>query len=193
MESHGIDASLGLTLAIDLLEHHQQTGELQGTISITKLLKTKRYRCIIQVEYGQVVSCTLFDDLGRRSVVDKRYLIHVDEKGGPFDWTFYPREEALSASAPVLHPSSGLPVPVSMAASTVRDDAVPVRLASELQLSWLTTWSENDIRFLHQIFSLVNGRRTIRDIKALMFRVSPGRAEKALVFLIAMKQIEIRN
>lgn len=194
METSGIDASLGLALAIDLLKQHQQTGELRGTIAITRYLTTKRYQCIIQVVQGHVVACSLIDKLNRIQPTDERYLIQVDEKNGPFDWTFYPQEEGPSSSTPVPHASSTGYLPaVPRALSLVQDNAVPFRLTPGLQLSWLTTWSEDEIRLLQQIFSLTNGKRTVHEMKLLLFRVAPATVEKALIFLIAMKQVEIRN
>ncbi|MBO0793041.1 MAG: hypothetical protein J2P36_19125 [Ktedonobacteraceae bacterium] len=190
MEHHGIDASLGLALAIELLKQQQQTGELRGRISVAQFLRIRRYQCIIQVKEGLVVSCLIIDELGRQSLADTHALIQTDEKAGPFDWTFYPYEERPPTST--LISSSASHAPMSVKAATVKDDAIPIRLVPELQLSWLTTWSNDDIPFAQQIFSLVNGKRTIRDIKALLFRASPERVEKAFVFLIAMKQVEVR-
>ncbi|HTK08799.1 MAG TPA: hypothetical protein VL485_16635 [Ktedonobacteraceae bacterium] len=192
MEQNSIDASLGLAIALDLLKQHQETGELRGNISIAQFLSTKHYRCIIQIENGQVVSCTLLDEHNQRRPADKEYLIQTDNKGGPFDWKFYQHEKALSVppTMPVpVQPSVMLPVDTS----TVRDNAVPIRLTPALQLSWLSTWNPNDIRFLQQIFSLVNGHNTIHDIKLLMFRFPPEMIEKAFIFLIAMKQVEIQG
>lgn len=196
MEQNGIDASLGLALAIDLLWQRQQTGTLRGTISITQFLRTKQYQCVIQIENGQILSCFLLDEQGQRRPADKEYLIQVDEKGGPFDWKFYPRAEATPTvpSAPVPNRSTAMQVAsASGGISPVNDDAIPVRLTPELQFSWLTTWHESEIRFLQQIFSLINGRRTVHDIKTLMFRISPEIIEKSLIFLIAMRQIEMRQ
>ena len=174
MEQNGIDASLGLALAIDLLRQHQETGTLRGIISITQLLRTKQYQCVIQIENGQIVSCFLLDERGQRRPADKEYLIQVDEKGGPFDWKFYPRAETPSTtlSAPTPNRSTAIqPALTPTGISPVNDDAIPVRLTPELQVSWLTTWHESEIRFLQQIFSLINGQRSVHDIKVLMFRV----------------------
>jgi hypothetical protein len=194
MEPNGIDASLGLALAIDLLKEHQQTGELRGNITIVQFLSAKHYRCIIRIEQGRVVSCALFDKQGQQRPINTRDLLQIDEKGGPFDWKFYPREEdpSISTSNATDH-SKMLPVPAHTGVPIMMDDSVPVRLTSELHYSWLTTWNANEIRLLQQIFMLANGQRTIREIKALMFRYSPVMIEKSLVFLIAIKQIEIRR
>jgi hypothetical protein len=196
VEQDGIDASLGLALALDLLRQHQQTGELRGEIVIVQFLKTKHYQCIIQIENGQAISCSLFDEQNQSRLIDRDYLIRVDEKSGPFDWKFYPYEKAVAPPPSTQVPARFLTTAhrsTQIDSSTLKDDAIPVRLTPELHLSWLTTWPEGDITFLQQIFSLINGERTVHDIKYLMFRASPEMIEKALVFLIAMKQIEIQR
>lgn len=192
MDQNSIDASLGLELALELLEQHQRTGELRGNISITQFLMTKHYQCIIQIEHGRVLSCILIDEKKQERPAGKEYLTRIDEKSGPFDWKFYARDNApVPTQASPTRPLPAVSMPLQV--SPVRDDSIPVRLTPELQLSWLTTWQENEIRLLHQIFALANGQRTIRDIKTILFRFPPGGIEKAFVFLIAMKQIEIRR
>lgn len=196
MEKDGIDASLGLALALDLLRQHQQTGELRGEVAIVQFLKTKQYRCIIQIENGQLVSCSLFDEYNQKRPADRDYLIRMDEKSGPFDWTFYPYQKAIAPPPSPPVPAQFLatvPGSRSIDSSQLQDDAIPFRLTRELHLSWLTSWQDNDIKLLQQIFSLINGQRSVHDIKSLMFRTSPETIEKAFVFLIALKQIEMRR
>lgn len=194
MDQNGIDASLGLALALELLKERQETGELRGTISMVHFLKEKQYWCVILLEHGRIISCSLFDKQGQRQRTDEVHLIKADENRGPFGWKFYPRAVVESSLPSPVNPALSAPQPTWLPAgiSPMRDDAIPVRLEQELQISWLTTWNENEITFLRQIFSLINGQRSVHDIKALMFRSSPEMVEKSLVFLVAMKQISIQ-
>lgn len=94
MRQDSIDVSLSLVFSLDLLSQHQQTGELHGNISVTQFLKTKRYRCVIKVESGQVVVCTIIDEQGQARSIDQEALLQIDAKKGPFTWTFYPQPKA---------------------------------------------------------------------------------------------------
>lgn len=196
MGQDSVDVSLGLVFSLELLRQHQQTGTLRGNIPVTQFLKTKRYQCLIRVESGQVVSYTLIDDQGQAHPIDQESLLRIDAKKGPFNWTFYPQPKAayspsLPTPAPAPTPST-MPVPLPAGVSTIKDNAIPVRLQPGLQLSWLTSWQESEIKFLQQLFSLINGQHTVHDIKTIMFRFPPVMIERSLIFLIAMKQIEMR-
>lgn len=192
MSQNGIDASLGLALAIDLLTQNQNTGELRASISITTFLRTKHYDCRIQIEKGRVVSCSLFDNQGVMRPTGSRFLINLDEKSGPFEWKFFSAVDTSQSTASSL-PAIQTQTSIQIDTSLVIDDAIPIRLVSELHISWLTSWHENDKNFVQQIFSLVNGKRTVREMKRLMIRAPATFIEKGLVFLIAMKQIEMRR
>ncbi len=85
----GIEASLGLASALSILKQYQETGTLQGKISIARFLKTIRCQCTIHIENGDVTSCQLVDEQGFPLLMEIDRLIQIDQKRGPFEWSFH--------------------------------------------------------------------------------------------------------
>jgi hypothetical protein len=197
MDDYSIDASLGLAMALGLLATERLTGELRASISQGFLRKTTS-QYVIQVVDGQIVSCFRIEPYAgkQRSLqipVGQDMLIQLDQRKGPFAWSFHPRHIPPQPQSSALVPASAPPAPTfPELAPAVADDAIPIRLIAELHVDWLASRPNEEQRILWLIFGLVDGQRSVREIKSLV-RFAPEIVEKGLIFLIAMHQISMRR
>jgi hypothetical protein len=188
MDNYSIDASLGLAVALELLAMQRLSGELRASISMG-VLKKHISQYIIHITDGRVVTCVRIEQpSGEQHFANQKDLIQLDQRKGPFAWSFYP-------SVPLLPPalvSVPQPPPPSAPVSAVKDNAVLIRLTPSLHLDWIENRSADEQRLLSWIFALVDGQRTVRDVKALL-SFAPETVERALMFLVAMHQISVRR
>lgn len=201
MASNGIDASLGLSPALDLLMQQQDTGELQCIISTTHMFKTKREKAVIQIRNGQVISCMIIDESNKTLPTSISALIRLDEKCGSLEWKFFPYHGAPSSAPRQLASMPTLPMPTipqhtPVVANQVgrEGEAIPERLFPELHLDWLKSLPAEQISMLQGFWPFINGKRSVRELKSLLrIRFSPETVERMLMFLIAMHHITIRR
>ncbi|BCL79822.1 hypothetical protein ccbrp13_22870 [Ktedonobacteria bacterium brp13] len=202
MDDYSIDASLGLDMALGLLARERLNGELRASISQGFLRKTTS-QYVIQVVDGQIVSCFRIEQRAgeqhageQRSLqisVSQDMLIQLDQRKGPFAWSFHPRHIPPQPQSSALVPAPAPTAPtLPETAPAVADDAIPIRLIAELHVDWLASRPNEEQRILWLIFGLVDGQRSVREIKSLL-RFAPDIVEKGLIFLIAMHQISMRR
>ncbi|WP_245994373.1 hypothetical protein [Tengunoibacter tsumagoiensis] len=120
---------------------------------------------------GKVVSCTVEDKQGQRFQINKEVLTRLDSEKGPFEWTL-----VSSSSTP----------------SAVRSEpASPhLRRVAPLELEKLDGWSYRHKMMLSLVFELIDGHRTIDDVKAAA-PLPTNVIEEAIQILLAMNVINI--
>ena len=199
MDDDDIDASVGLTMALELLASERLTGELWASISQGFLRKiTSQY--VIKVADGRIVSCFRIEQRAseQRALqipIDQNMLIQLDHRKGPFAWSFHPqtsplRQQSSQSSQSSVTSRQSPQLRSFQRAPAVDDDAIPIRLIAELHLDWLANCPNEEQIILRLVFGLVNGQRPVREIKSLL-RFAPRTVEHALIFLIAMHQISM--
>lgn len=90
-----IDASLGLTVALQILEQYQHSGLLHAFVSVRGIGKG---RGEIQLVDGKVKDCSVVDQSGQRHPLRINDFIDLEGKRGHIEWSFLP-QTAIDSSA----------------------------------------------------------------------------------------------
>lgn len=170
MDKDGIDASLGLAFSLELFKRYRRSGKVQAELHRFPGIKGRSTASLSLTE-GAVGSCYVEDSKGQRFPVAKDVLIRFDSEKGPFEWRFH-----ASAPTPSHTPSPPMPPPVGHGYAQVQvprpnmpllltDFTVPNVIAS---LDWkqLSTWTVRQQQILWTVWQLIDGKRTVGDIKA---------------------------
>jgi hypothetical protein len=171
-----IDASLGLAFSLALFEQYRKSGLLQAELHHVPGLRG-RCKGYLHLVEGKVVTCYLEDTQGQRHPVSKDMLARLDSEKGPFEWSLI----ALPAPPP-LTPREIPPRPIL-------SSPIPRRIAA-LDLEKLEGWTYRHKMMLSIVFDVIDGQRTIEDIK-VDTPLPPMIVEEALRILVALKVISI--
>lgn len=172
-----IDASVGLAFSLKLFERYRKNGILQAELHHVPGIRGRCTGYLHLVE-GKVVACSIENQQGQRSPVSKDMLLRVDSERGPFEWTLQPLPAPPTSSQRTEippRPIQGSPIPVSIA---------------HLDLEKLDGWTTRQKMMLSIVFDLIDGQRTIEDIKADA-PLPPPIVEEALRVLLSLKVITI--
>ena len=172
MNNESIDFSIGFASSLELLNTYRQDGMLYADIQRIPGIRG-RCRAWIQLAQGKVVSCFLEESDGQKHLIDTHTLSRLDAEKGPFAWTLL----SFPAPAPSVEPSSS-PLLVS---------PLPKRIAS-LDLHAMQTWSSKEKMLLRTVFAMIDGRRSVEELKASL-SLSPDTVEKVLQTLLTMHVI----
>lgn len=93
--SPAVDASLGLPIALQVLEQYQHSGLLHASVSFRGIGKG---RGEIQLVGGKVVDCSVVDREGQRHPLRINDFIDLEGKRGHIEWSFLP-QTAIDSSA----------------------------------------------------------------------------------------------
>lgn len=202
MRQDNIDASIGLTYSLRLFQHYRRTGTLQAKVHHVPGVQGECLASLF-LSQGQVTACYVEDKRGQRLPVEVEELCRVDSERGPFEWLFHaappqssappgqaPAPSASPAQAPAPPaPAAGPATPPNEAAPVLSDAHVPVAV-SALYWERLSHWTPTQKQMLYSIFKMIDGVRTIREIKAGT-ALSPQIVEDALQVLLELRTITI--
>jgi hypothetical protein len=110
-------------------------------------------------------------------------LIQLDNERGPFEWVLIP------SPAPPQPISRNLPSPGST--EPAPNSPIPQKIGI-LDLEKLEGWTHRQKMMLSIVFDVVDGQRSIEDIKTDV-PLPPNVVEEALRILLALKTIIIPN
>ena len=145
------DASVGLMFSLRAFETYRKSGTLSAEIRSVPGIRG-HCQAYLELAQGKVVSCYLIDRQGDRHTPGKELLMRLDEEKGPFNWVFRENTEQVFAE-PVVQASISR-TPVLRA------------LTHSLDVRQLQQWTPQQQLYLYQIFMLVNGQRSVDEIKA---------------------------
>ena len=149
MNEDRIDASIGLALSLRLFERYRKNGLLQAPI---RRVPGFHGPCIayLRLTQGKAVSCEIQDSDGQRYPVTIAFLTHLDQEKGPFEWNLV-----------------SLPDPPFPSSPTTGEHQVFVpRPIAPLTLDQLSSWEPRYRMAIHMVYSWIDGRRSIDEIKA---------------------------
>jgi hypothetical protein len=178
-----IDASLGLTFSLPLFERYRKNGQLQAELHHVPGIRG-RCKGYLHLVEGKVVSCHIEDRQGQRHQVNIAMLIQLDNERGPFEWMLVPLPDPPRSSPRDLPPPPSSTEPVL-------NSPTPQKLGS-LDLEKLEGWTHRQKMMLSIVFEVVDGQRTVEDIKTDV-PLPPNVVEEALRILLALKAIIIPN
>lgn len=112
-------------------------------------------RVSLYIKDGEVISCWIEDVLGGQSTLDKEFLCRLDNAKGPFEWIFH--QQAVTPQKPAQQI-----VALSPASHT---SLTPIVIAN-LDQKRLEPWLPAQRQILLEIWMLIDGKRTVDDIKA---------------------------
>lgn len=182
MRKDGIDASLGLAFSLELFKRYRQSGLLQAEIPRVPGI-SGRCRAFLHLVNGEVVSAYVEDRQKHRYSSDKEFLCRLDKEKGPFEWTLTPQAASSEQS-----PAGGQFQSPSPTPSTPRTP-VP-RVIAALREEWLSNWTPQQKEPLYAVLGLINGERTVEDIKTAT-RFPPNLVDELLRILLRLNVIVI--
>jgi hypothetical protein len=162
MSKDGIDASVGLAFSLKLFHHYRGSGILQAKVHRVPGVQGQGM-AYLHLTQGTVVACYIDDLRGQRYHFAPDVLCRIDKEKGPFEWTFQtlPLPQAPDAASP----ETPQPQPTLTSPSSFSDTCIPKVVAS---LSWepLNHWTLAQKQILYTIWRFIDGKRSIREIKA---------------------------
>src|SRR5579859_721268 len=186
MSKDKIDASIGLAFSLKLLQHYGRRGILQAKVHHVPGVQG---HCMasLHLDRGMVVSCYIDDKHGQRLPWDVEELCRIDTEKGPFEWIFQPHLSSPAPVSPSPMESSGNVSPPSEFADSMRPTVV-----ATLHWEQLSNWTPEQKQILYNILMVIDGRRTIQEIKAHP-TLSPQIVNEALRILLALHVIAISS
>lgn len=196
MDNRSIDASLGLAFSLELFKLYKESGMLQAELQRFPGIKGRLKVSLTLIE-GAVVSCVLEDRDRRQYPVSKEMLIRFDSDRGPFEWSFHSmpaKPVPMHRAAPPLRPPSPgynqKRIPGS-SVSAFADFGVP-RIIAQLDWKQLSTWTTRQQQILSRTWQLIDGHRTISEIKSAIGNAIPASVvEEAFYVLLELRVVVI--
>jgi hypothetical protein len=175
-----IDTSVGLAFSLRAFETYRTSGTFSAEVRAVPGIRGQCQAYLELIE-GKIMSCYLIDRTGQRHNFAKESLIKLDEAKGPFSWTFR-KTTPLTSTTPFPEQTGKLAVP------QLPRFPVPIRLIHHLDLQLLQPWTPEQQRCLYMVFSMVNGRRGIDEIKERS-SLPPEVVEQAIQVLVRLQAI----
>lgn len=169
MDEQHIDASVGLAVSLRLFERYRQSGLLQAPI---RRVPGFRGACIAYLKLieGKVVSCDIQDSEGQQHPVPIDFLARLDQEKGPFEWTLITTPNS-TASSPPAERRAYVPRPIA-----------------PLSLDQLSSWEPKYRMAIHMVYSWIDGRRSIDEIKSTI-SLPPHAVDEICQILVFLKVI----
>ncbi len=187
MDNNEIDASLGLAFSLELFKRYKRSGVFYAEVWRIPNLQGKAIAFLYLIN-GVTTSSYIEDLNGKRYPVSENDLIQIDRDKGPFAWSlkvafdqpFLPQTQQVSE----IRPDSQKAEPV---ASRLADTTVPVIIAPIGQEQF-SSWTAQQQQVLYTIWHAIDGKRSVKDIKAITSATIPAMAvEEALLVLLKLK------
>jgi hypothetical protein len=191
MNKDSIDASIGLRFTLELLKRYRESGLLQATISRLPGISGK-CQISITVIRGEVVSCLAKDQKGQRYTVHIQVLLKLDKDRGPFEWTLLPlaQVEKLVFTPQQISPFlPRQPGQNNIHPNKLSDSSIP-HVIADFDFKRFKSWDPKPQKALFILYSLVDGKRTIKDIKQV-FPLPSQLVEEGLHVLLSINAIAI--
>lgn len=176
------DASVGLDFSLRAFEQYRANGVLSASV---RAIPGIRGQCQVFLELveGKVVACYVKDRTGHNFPLAKEVLLNLEQRKGFLHWTF--------RKAPT--PTGGTPPPVQIRTPSTSQklrSPIPVRVVDSLDARLLQRWTPEQRQCLSLVFSLIDGRHEIDEIKA---RVSlpPAVVDEVIQVLISLQVIAL--
>ena len=176
VESDRIDASIGLAFSLVLFERYRRNGVVQAELHHVPGMRGQ-CRGYLHLIEGKAVSCTIEDRQGQRHQVSKETLIQLDNDRGPFEWVLMPT------------PAPPISTPPEFAKYSAQYAPIPRRIGAFPQ-DKLEGWTNRQKMMLSIVFDVIDGQRSIEDIKADT-PLPAHLVEEALRILLALKVVSI--
>lgn len=164
MGNDDIDASLGLTFSLELFKRYRKNGILQAEIPRFPGIRGGCSAFLHLVD-GEIVSIYLEDKKKQRYSSDKETLCRLDREKGPFEWILVSAPAVVTQYSPTnwSQPQEQLPFPQPLFSPTPRSP-IP-RIIAVLPHDLLNAWTPQQKDALYTVLMIINGERTIEDIK----------------------------
>lgn len=175
------DASVELAFSLRAFELYRKSGTLSAEVRSIPGIRGQG-QAYIEFVQGKVVACYVLDRKGERHQVLKDLLIQLDSEKGPFNWVFRENTDHMPSPSPAAE-SFAQPQPISRS-------PIPQPLIYTLDPKQLQQWTPQQQHYLHQVFSLIDGQRSIDEIKYVIL-LPPTIVDEAIRVLIALKAIAI--
>lgn len=165
MSNDDIDASLGLTFSLELFKRYRKNGILQAEISRFPGLRGS-CNAFLHLVDGEIISIYLEDKQKQRYSSDRETLCRLDREKGPFEWTLIPSPML----PPQLSPASQtqpqeLSPTLKPFSFTAQRSPIP-KIIAVFPHDLLNSWTPQQKDALYTVLMLINGERTIEDIKS---------------------------
>ena len=192
MDNNEIDASLGLAFSLELLKRYKRSGVLYAEVRRVLNLRGKG-TAYLQLVDGVIVSSYIEDPNGQRFSVSENAFIRIDRDKGPFAWCF--------KVAPAKSSPQNTPVPKASpivqqrreVTSSLLDTVVLVTIAP-IEWRLLTNWTPEQQQILYTVWRMIDGKRNIRDIKAMTSASIPASTvDEALRVLLKLKSVVLSS
>lgn len=161
-----MDASVGLTFSLRLFQRYRRNGILQAKI---RHIPGIQGACIayIQMTAGSVTACYLENKQGQRLPFSIDDLCRLDQERGPFEWVFQ-QQAAPARSHPTAAPSMPAEQPLtSPPAASPAQDAISIpKVIAQPRWEQFNHWTLEQKLLLQDVWQNIDGKRSIRDIKA---------------------------
>lgn len=177
------DASVGLAFSLRAFERYRTSGTFSAEVRAVPGI-SGRYQAYLELIEGKVVSCYVINRAGERHHLMLESLIKLDEVKGPFNWTF--RTTSASTFTEPLPEQ-----PARASAPQAPRSPIPIRLVHYLDSRQLQRWTPEQQQCLHMVFSLINGRYAIDEIKGLV-PLPPNVVDIILGILFQLQAIAIQ-
>jgi len=178
------DASgVGLAFSLKAFELYRTSGTLSAEVRAVPGI-SGRCQAYLELIEGKVVSCYLINRIGTRQPFMLESLIMLDEAKGPFNWTF--RQTNTSVATMPLYEQ-----PAKASGPQVSRSPIPIRLVHHLDSQQLQRWTPEQQQCIYMVFSLVNGRYTIDEIK-VQIPLLPTVVDTILGILFQLQAIAIQ-
>lgn len=189
MSKDDIDASLGLTFSLELFKRYQKNGILQAEIPRIPGIRGS-CNAFLHLIDGEIVSVYLEDKQKQRYSSDRETLCRLDREKGPFEWTLIPPPAVAPQLSPAnpVQPQNQLPFPQTFIATAPRSP-IP-RIIAVFPHELLNTWTPQQKDALYTVLMIINGERTIDEIKSVA-RLPLDLVDELLRILLALNVISV--
>lgn len=192
VDDYNIDASVGLVFSLELFKLHKLSGHMTAELHRASGI-FKHGIAHMEITDGLVTSCFVMDKKGQRHSVNKETLIQLDQEKGPFEWSFHQSKPVQQSRRTGYLDVRIQPPPYSIrpsfppagpSPSSSFDVLIP-KIIAPIDWHRLRNWTDRQRQELHMVCQLIDGRRTIRDIKiALLASHSSTLVDEALRVLL---------
>ncbi|MGH2510584.1 MAG: hypothetical protein ACRDHZ_24685 [Ktedonobacteraceae bacterium] len=189
MSNDEIDASLGLAFSLELFKRYRKNGILQAEISRFPGIR-KSCNAFLHLVDGEIVSIYLEDKQKQRYSSDKETLCRLDREKGPFEWTLIPAPAVPAQFSPTnqIQPQDQLSYPKQPYYTGQRSPILKIIAVFPHDL--LSTWTPQQKDALYTLLMLINGERTIEDIKSTA-RLPVDLVDELLRILLELNVISV--
>lgn len=164
MSKDGIDASLGLAFSLELFKRYRKGGMLQAELPRMPGVRGS-CQAFLHLVDGEIISVYVEDKQMQRYSSDKETLCRLDREKGPFEWILISQPVASNQpqSTSQAQPEEQLPFP-NQFAYTPPHSPIP-KIVAVFPHDLLSAWSSQQKDALYTVLMIINGERTIEDIK----------------------------